>query len=469
MSGALLHPNESLAQRFAKTAAAFPDNNALFINGVYHSYSALLELAQKICSDIPQDPRYRRIGIVCNSDVYTYASILAVNLYGAAYVPLNAAFPPVRNQGIIRQCGLELILNSGENEWTGLHADEMDAQTECYILFTSGSTGEPKGVPVPAENVRHFFNYFLREYDFSEKDKFLQVYELSFDVSVFSFFMPLLLGACCYVLPEEGIKPVKIIDWLKKYEISVLSMVPGVLKYLEQYLPEIQLPALRYSFFSGDALLHALAVKWKRCIPNAALHNFYGPTETTIVCTRYVFDEVASSAESINGIVPLGTAFPGMEFILVDEKGESVEKGELCFSGTQVIAGYLDKNESRFFGFRGKRYYKTGDLASVNENGNLIFHGRNDAQVKINGYRVELGETEHAIRNATGKDCAVFYKENKLVAFVETAAINEQQLREELCQTLPEYMIPKRFVTVEKFGLNANGKVDRNALINAYL
>src|SRR6218665_1168895 len=184
MSGAILHPNESLAQRFAKTAAVFPGNNALFVNGLYYSYRELLEMAEEICSNIPQDKRYRRIGIYGHSDVYTYASIIAVNLYGAAYVPLNTAFPPSRNQKMVEQCGLELILNSGEIELTGLYAAETATTDECYILFTSGSTGEPKGVPVSNENVRHFFNYFLQEYDFHEQDKFLQVYELSFDVSV---------------------------------------------------------------------------------------------------------------------------------------------------------------------------------------------------------------------------------------------------------------------------------------------
>src|SRR6476620_9950929 len=126
---------------------------------------------------------------------------------------------------------------------TNVHVEKSLVETKqkadqplSYILFTSGSTGDPKGVPVSHENIRSFFNYFLKEYDFNERDRFLQTYELTFDVSVFSFFMPLLTGACCIVLPDEGIKPMKIAEYLQNFSITVVSMVPGVLKYLSAYL-----------------------------------------------------------------------------------------------------------------------------------------------------------------------------------------------------------------------------------------
>lgn len=480
---------------FLKSIMSYPDNNALFVKGEYYTYQTLWQLVLGIHRQIPPEKKYQRIGIYCSDDVMTYAAILAVNLYGAAFVPLNSKFPVARNKNSTEQCRLQLIITSVDNP--DVRELERDAsillvdnsmpvvmempnviatyqkveQAISYILFTSGSTGEPKGVPVSHANLNHLFNYYLKNYDLNDKDKFLQVYELTFDVSVFSFFMPLLVGACCYVLPSEGIKFMRIIEYLQKHKISVVSMVPTVLRYIEKYLTEIILPDLRYSFFSGDALYHNLALKWGRAIPNGVIHNFYGPTETTIVCTHYVFDEKRSATESVNGIVPLGVAFEGMEIIIVDENNLPVEKGELCFSGTQVITGYLNNtNEDKFFVYQQKRYYKTGDIVSVNAFGNMVFHGRTDSQVKINGYRIELVEIENAVSGIMNAKCVAVCKVganniNQILAFIETKEINEIRLKQMLFDVLPEHMIPHQFIAVEKFVLNINGKVDKQHLL----
>jgi D-alanine--poly(phosphoribitol) ligase subunit 1 len=282
--------------------------------------------------------------------------------------------------------------------------------------------------------------------------------------------MPLMVGACCYILPESGIKPLKIIEYLQKHKITALSMVPSVLKFIERYMGEIVLSDLRYSFFSGDSLYYHHAVKWSRCVPNAVIHNFYGPTETTIVCTRYLFDPLRSEKESVNGIVPLGKPFPGMEFIIVDENNHEIIKGELCFTGKQVITGYLNgKNEEKFFDHYNKRYYKTGDIVSLNEQGDLVFYGRTDDQVKINGYRVELSEIEHEIQNITNSKCVVLVEKDKdqntlLISFIESENGNDQDLRNALSKVLPEYMIPRKFIFLEEFPLNLNGKIDKKKI-----
>lgn len=487
---------EPIIAGFLKSVISYPDNNALFVKDEYYSYQRLWQLVLGIHRQIPSEKKYERIGIYCSDDVMSYAALLAINLYGAAYVPLNSKYPVSKNKNSIEQCRLQLIITSVdtaavrelEGEAVVLLVDNsMPAVMEIpdalstyqkvnqdisYILFTSGSTGEPKGVPVSHANVNHCFNYFLTNYDLNDKDKFLQVYELTFDVSVFSFFMPLLVGACCYVLPSDGVKFMRIIEYLQTYKITVVSMVPTVLRYIEKYLPEISLPDLRYSFFSGDALYHALAVKWSRSIPNAVIHNFYGPTETTIVCTRYVFDEQRSATESVNGIVPLGVAFEGMETIIIDENNLPVEKGELCFTGTQVISAYLNNsNEDRFFVHQQKRYYKTGDVVSMNAFGNFVFHGRTDSQVKINGYRIELAEIENAVSGIVNATCVAVCKVgvnniNQILVFIETKEMNEMRLKEMLFDVLPEQMIPHQCIAVEKFPLNTNGKVDKQHLLN---
>ena len=490
----MIGKDESLAEVIGRCAEQLPQHPALFTGERLYTYAELWTLVKQVYAKIPAAPALSRIGIYCNEDVYTYAAIIAVNLYGAAYIPLNRQFPVQRNRRIATETGMELLLATADDP--ALHgiapgfpvlilddsmktdAAAIDAirinkkNTVWYILFTSGSTAQPKGVPVTGDNVRAFFNYYLRNYDFNAADRFLQVYELNFDVSVFSFFMPLLVGACCYVVPDSGIRFIKIIEQLQQHAITVVSMVPTVLSYLESFLPEIRLPSLRYSFFSGDALYHRLALQWRNAVPNAAIHNFYGPTETTIVCTRYIFDEAASGQESVNGIVPLGKAFEGMEFLLVDEELQPAVKGELCFTGTQVVPGYLNgAYEEKFFTYNNRRYYRTGDIAAVDTSGNLVFYGRTDEQVKIGGYRVELQEVEAAVSASAGCRCKVLAVKDaagrtQLAAFIETAQLDKKKLAEAVLEQLPAYMLPQHFIAVERFPANANGKIDRAQLLD---
>jgi amino acid adenylation domain-containing protein len=471
-----------------------PDAPALHINDTLYTYQQLFDIAIPVYEELKKYPK-ENIGIYCTPDVYSYASILAISLAGGCYVPLNVKYPNAKLRHIIRDCELELLLVHGSKYDvppleklqvidTSLlkkvtitdEAPAFISQHYAYILYTSGTTGEPKGVQISKRNVNAFFGFFLQEYDFNPKDRFLQPYELSFDVSVFSVFCAWNAGASVYVVKDTPAKYLEIFKTIQNHGITVASMVPGVLKLAAPFLQELHFPALRYSFFSGDALYQPDVQKWKPCIPNAQIHNFYGPTETTIVCTRYCWDEQTSAAESHSGIVPLGKVFPGMHFILVDEAGSLIDEedihknaGELCFNGEQVIDKYVgNRSAESFFEHNGKTWYKTGDWASVNKQGDLIFRGRHDTQVKINGYRVELAEIEKNISLLTKQECKVIMGNPSelpvLIAFVEGSKYTEREMRNELSWYLPSYMLPSKIIFVEAFPKNENGKTDMNKL-----
>ena len=314
---------------------------------------------------------------------------------------------------------------------------------------------------------------------FNQHDRFLQVYEITFDVAYFSFLVPLSAGACCCVVnSKNGIpKYLSIVDDLLKRKISVVSMVPSILPFVKKYLRKEKMSTLRYSFFSGDALYHSDALAWKDFVFNAAIHNFYGPTETTIVCTRYIWNETEAPGELVHDVVPLGKAFPDMHFKIVDEANVDVPEGavgELSFAGVQVIDAYLNNVHANCF-FTAKhegaesRFYKTGDLASLNRRGNLVFHGRKDHQVKINGYRIELEEVQLALQKLVQRNCVVIKKRNEqnidyLKAFIEGEPANAEELKLALKKYLPEYMIPAELEFIAQIPLSENDKINKRYL-----
>jgi acyl-coenzyme A synthetase/AMP-(fatty) acid ligase len=259
-------------------------------------------------------------------------------------------------------------------------------------------------------------------------------------------------GACVYVTDSVSLKYFSIIDTIRKHHLTVSFFVPTVLLYLEKYLPELSLPSLRYSFFSGDRLYAFAAEKWSRCAVNASIYNCYGPTETTIICT-----------------------FDGMEVVLVNEKGKVLKKGlgEICVTGPQVFDGYADGNDPEvFMNISKRKFYRSGDLGSLDADGKLQFEGRKDLQAKINGFRVQTVAIENRIRQISNRNAVVmvFHKEYipYLVAFVEGEYEEHKHLKTALSEELPDYMIPLTFIFIDSFPLNDNGKISYSGLRELY-
>lgn len=489
--------NSNVLDSFVSVVSRFPDNNAFLINGEYHTYNQFWNYISKIRTSLRGvEFDEKKVGIVVNDDIYTYASIFAVWMEGLAYVPLHPKQPIERNIEIVSQANLKYVLDSSlETEY---HNDIVIKTIKCnslslttdlitfsddelaYILFTSGSTGKPKGVQITRGNLSAFMEAFFKiGFVVDENDKCLQCFDLTFDVSVQSFLVPLTHGACVYTVPHDQIKYSYVYGLLDDYELTFGVFAPSMIRYLRPYFDEIELPKLRYCILTAEASPIDLVNEWSQCIPNSKVYNFYGPTEATIYCTFYEVPKLNKIKEA-NGMLCIGKPFIGVNAVILDEHHNKVQqgiKGELYVSGTQLTIGYWanpERNEESFvnLNFNGEniRFYKTGDLCLEDEEGDLLYYGRLDYQVKIQGYRIELGEIEfHARECIGGKNALAFaYDGNggnqEIAICLEIAEFDTDNILNILKSKLPSYMLPSKFLNLEEFPLNTSGKIDRNKI-----
>ena len=494
--------------RLIKSVRSFPDAPALTFPGQTVTYRELARMVEGIRARLGEvaSSAEQHIAVYGSQDPWTYASILAVMATGRAYVPLNPAAPSARNRSCLDQAGVRTLLCTQADEvideWkaadAGLAVVEtagtplreltdvtpVSADSMAYLLFTSGSTGVPKGVPVFHRNLDCFLSALLDQSDlgFTFEDRFLQMFDLTFDLSVMSFAAPLSIGASCHpVVQGTGPGFLSVAKTLQSSRITVALMVPSVLSFLQRYFDEIRLPELRLSLFCGEALPTHLARAWRICAPNARVFNVYGPTEATIFCSSYELSREPVPADEYQGVVSIGRPLPGTSFRIVDEQLTDVpdrEKGELIILGGQVTSHYWqnpDKSRAAFVTMAdGASGYRSGDVA-FDVDGNYYYCGRVDHQLKVDGFRVEPGEVEQHARSLPGVLDAVLVGRvegnGRTVAHlflrIETGATppSPKEVRAYLARHLPSYMVPHQVSVVASFPLNQNGKVDRKALL----
>jgi D-alanine--poly(phosphoribitol) ligase subunit 1 len=494
--------------RFSRSCESHPDAIAFQFSDrsfTYREFGGLVDsIRRRLETTTPETERF--VAVFATQDVWTYASIIAVLSTGRAYVPLNPNAPAERNVSCIVQSGTRLLLCSRATAAvsrlesdveagirvieTGVETgtaqlrpvQDVSADSIAYLLFTSGSTGVPKGVPVYHRNLNCFLEAFVDYSDLSlsRTDRFLQMFDLTFDLSVMSFGVPLCLGAACCVVPATGPGFLGVAKTLAKGEVTVALMVPSVLTFLERYFDEIRLPKLRLSLFCGEALNARMARSWWACTPKARLLNMYGPTEATVFCSSYELRPQPVENEEYQGVVSIGRPMRGTEFRIVDQHLADVSpghRGELVIMGGQVTDQYWNNPERTAAAFvrlsDGGRGYRSGDVV-VRVQDDFFYCGRTDHQLKVDGYRVEAGEIEHHARlfdgvrdaalvgqlDANGKMMLVLF----LLAGRDGTKEAAKDVREFLSARLPSYMVPHRVTFVRELPLNQNGKVDRKAL-----
>ncbi len=394
---------------FRRSAQQWPDRDALRVNGASFSYAQLDHWSDRIAGElIARGIHHQRIVLVADKHPECYAAILGILKAGCSYVPLHPDGPTARWEAMIARCEaryalawhehappmVEAIPLPGmEGDAAALHAD---ANGEAYVLFTSGSTGGPKGVSVSRSNVAAYLRHMLSTYDFNEHDRFTQFFALTFDLSVHDLFVCWGAGACLCVPGEAD--QLRASAFVRNEGITTWFSVPTVaaLMLRMRSLAPDALPSLRLAFFCGEALPWDVARSFTMAASNARIINLYGPTECTIAITAFELHRADMAAE---GIVPIGSVFP--------EHQAQIDDGELVLSGPQVTAGYVNDEEATQKAFvhlpqLPGRWYRTGDRAVMGATGELEYLGRIDDQVKIQGYRVEPAEVDALLHPLLG-------------------------------------------------------------------
>lgn len=474
------------------------NQQAICINKSTYSYSALIADVEMIYPHVKELEK-DVIGLYASDDILTYASIIALWCAGKAYCPLNPNQPDGRHRETMDCVDCDIILSAdskyqlsgcrvydtssfiheGYEHKDDLSLDNVKDDELAYVLFTSGSTGKPKGVPITRGDLAAFIDSMNHiGLDITSEDKCLQPFDLTFDFSVSSYVIPLVKGACIYTIPNKAVKFTYIAELLEEHHLTVLQMVPSMIRNLLPYMDEVDVSSVRYNILCGEALTGKVITPWHEANPKMVSYNMYGPTEDTVFCSYYlIHKENIGNLLSANDIVSIGKTFKNSGILLIDDNDNEIkvpnQEGELCLCGDQLTPGYWknDKeNAEKFFVKDGVRWYRTGDMCYYAEDGNLMYVSRKDFQVKINGYRVELGEIENVYAEAAkGKYCVVLPYQNaqgntELAMVVEGKEYDYKEHQAYMSSKLTKYMMPSKWLFVKSMPLNQNGKVDRKEI-----
>jgi amino acid adenylation domain-containing protein len=353
----------------------------------------------------------------------------------------------------------------------------------AHILFTSGSTGTPKGVVITHANVIHFVDWATKYFGMAASDRVSAHPPLHFDLSFFDIFGAAAVGAELHLVdPDLTVLPHNLADFIRTSELTQWFSVPSVLRYLAQFdvVRFDDFPTLRRVLWCGEVLPTPTLMYWMQRLPHVTFTNLYGPTETTIASSYHT---VSEPPDDPRAAIPIGTACDGEELLLLSDSLHPVplgDVGELYIGGVGLAAGYWRDSERTDAAFLrhphrpSERIYKTGDLARIGDDGLVYFLGRRDSQIKSRGYRIELGEIEAVLNAVAGvQECAVvalnaerFEGTVICCAYVPAAGVDVTPvaLRRELSHQLPAYMLPARWLPLDRFPRNANGKTDRSRL-----
>jgi amino acid adenylation domain-containing protein/non-ribosomal peptide synthase protein (TIGR01720 family) len=497
------YPTEAtVTSLFGNSVEQFPNRTALRCGEEELSYAELNQAANRLANNLIERgvTEHDRIAVWLPRDVRMVIAILGIQKAGAIFVPLDPEYPEERIRFILQDSEAQWVIHDLDHPFTGgavptvalsdtSTGSDVDPairyspDSGLYVIYTSGSTGQPKGCQISHRNLVRLMTNTAFDFDFNEKDTWVVAHSFCFDFSVWELYGALLYGGCCVIASRETVRDTRqFLRLLAKEKITILNQTPAAFYALmDAVLQESKQPelAVRSVIFGGDRLNTSYLKPWVDIYPleKVSLINMYGITETTVHVTfhRITQEEI----ESQGGQSIIGRPLPETTVWVLDKDKQLLPigfPGELYVGGTGVSQGYLNRpelNAERFIDHplaRGGKLYRTGDLGRLREDGLLEYLGRNDHQVQIRGFRIEIGEIEAAFLKHISVEKVVVrsfedtFGVQSLVAYYTGLVVEIDQFREYLKSLLPEYMIPSNIFHIEAFPLTANGKIDLNQL-----
>lgn len=474
----------------AQAAGSNPGAVAVAGEDISFTYAELEERSNRLAAYLLQKARVKSgqvVGLMMEHEPWAIVAIMAILKAGCAYLPVDPQYPDERTRLMLDQSGAVFMIGCRElpgtcipvlpakeipfiiaEQPTGVIAVDTQPDDVAYIIFTSGSTGVPKGVPVTHRQACHLIKTLTQVFGFEPGLTFVINASFSFDASVKEIFLPLFTGGTLRVF--AGFRNIsEFVPYLCRSGVEVMHASPLFWQEVINMLEENNDHAsLRYISSGGDVLSPNLAQRIRKQFPGALFLNLYGPTETCINATYHIVPQEAIS------IMPIGKALPGYRAFVLDEQGNLLPAGiagELCIAGTGVTNGYIGNEEATKKAFvrctvnNNETIYRTGDKVRWNAAGELEFLGRLDSQLKIRGYRIEPDEIRLVLESdaLVEKAYITTYREEDdsvtLVAYVLSSACIEE-IRASLAEKVPAYMVPGKWIPVEKFYKNNSGKID---------
>ncbi|HCE2222732.1 TPA: non-ribosomal peptide synthetase [Vibrio parahaemolyticus] len=498
---------ENVKARFEKSVAEHPDHVAVIFGEESLTYDSLNQRANRIANYLIDEKKVtpgQKVGAFCSRDLNAIVCLLAIVKTGATYVPIDPAYPSDRIKYIVDDALLDIVLTNNTTDVLPqdklLNIDSIKyadvknpdvyphPESPLYVIYTSGSTGLPKGVLVTHNNTLRLFSSTEKWFNFSSDDVWTLFHSLSFDFSVWEMWGPLLYGGKLIVVSvEEAHDMNRMVDLTVKHQVTRLNMTPSAFElFKSEALSQSPCPEfnLRSIIFGGEALNIQNLKPWFEQYGDEAptLVNMYGITETTVHVT---YREI-SKADCLGTRSFIGEPIPDLAVSLLDKDKQPVPvgtPGEIYVVGSGVALGYYQRPEltnERFVELNVEglcvKAYRSGDLARRLPNGDIEYLGREDSQVKINGYRIEVQEVETALSKTDGvaRASVLVLKRDSgslvLVGYFQCAgdSIGSEEVRRQLQQRLPSHMIPAYLIEVDNFKMTVNGKLDRKSLPNPF-
>ena len=496
----LNHKDATLHEWVEYQANYKPENIAIIYNNQSISYVNLNESANQLASYLRSIKVQSNsiIGVMLEPSIDYIITILAILKAGYAFLPLNTRFPKERIEYMLTDSNVSFVLSqeslmdsityAGEiidisnqdiyNDISSMVEYDTESTDLAYVMYTSGSTGSPKGVMIQHNSIVNQLVALQSILEINETDRHILIAPISFDASVQHIFLALTTGAVLFILPEvTRTNPALLADFLAEKRVNVMNIVPSFMNILITNLNTKNKLKFKRIMFAGEPLTNKLYESVINSVDVERVYNIYGPTEATINATYY-----ECKPSDTNQVIPIGVPLLNYKIHVLDEHMQNVskgEKGELYLSGVGIARGYLNKQEltrERFVINPDKPeevMYKTGDIVQLREDGNLVFGGRADNQIKIGGVRIELEEIESLLlTHPQIREVVILSQEEnpytkRLCAYyVASDELTVDEIRRYTASKLPDSMIPSYFIKLLSIPLTVNGKVDKEKLLN---